>query len=318
MGNMHVHDLDGARNGESGIITDIQRFSVHDGPGIRTIVFSKGCPLRCKWCQNPETFQRNPEVILEVDNCIGCGKCVISCPEKLISVSDEGELETNRNACTACGVCCGECCTKARRIVGKAQTVEEVLAIVRRDMVFYKTSGGGLTLSGGEILAQAGFALELLKRAKEEGIHTAIETSGYGRWEDLEYILKYTDLVLFDIKHLDPEKHKQYTGVGNELIQKNLRRTREVTANIIARLPMIPQVNDDVNTVHQVGVTLRDLDIKEAHILPFHQSGELKWLSLDMDYPFEGWQGLTAEDVLSAKDILEYYGISVSIGGSGK
>lgn len=302
---------------EKAIITDIQRFSVHDGMGIRTLVFFKGCPLRCAWCQNPETYLRTPELMYSRSECIGCGACIDVCPEKAITIEEDLSIKTNRDKCVLCGKCVDICYANARKIVGKEMSVDDVYKEVMKDEVFYKHSGGGVTLSGGEVTIYPAFASSLLSRLKNSGVHTAIETSGYCKWENMKKILNYTDLVLFDIKHPYSEQHKHYTGVENKLILDNLKKICLEKIPIIIRFPMIPGVNDDPNIIKEVAKIAINAKAIELHILPFHQVGEPKWYSLDKNYTFASKKMPTKESLLLAKSIICDMGINVNIGGTG-
>lgn len=304
------------RTGTLGVITDIQRYSVHDGPGIRTIVFFKGCPLRCKWCQNPETFNLMPEVIYEKADCIGCGRCIQVCREHAVGLKD-GVLITDRAKCTNCGECVFVCPSKSRKMAGDIYTIDEVVERVKRDRVFYKNSGGGLTLSGGEVMMQSVFAQELILATKDLGIHTAVETCGYALRENFRRVALAADLILFDIKHLDTEKHRQYTGVGNDLIHQNLLDTIATGKKVIVRYPLIPGVNDSTKDVEATAAFCKSAGIAEIHLLPFHQAGETKWIGLDKDYSFKGQQGISVAVTMEAASRLKDLGLKVSVGGSG-
>ena len=199
------------RSGEFGVITDIQKYSVHDGPGIRTVVFFKGCPLRCRWCSNPETNSVKRNVMYTVNQCIGCGKCENVCPKQAIRLTRSG-VQIDDAKCVCCGMCVDHCYAGALKIMGRTVTSEEVMREIRQDSVFYKNSGGGITLSGGECTMQPEFAAELLSGAHKSGFNTAVETCGYCGWEAFEKILPYTDFLLFDLKHSDSAEHARYTG----------------------------------------------------------------------------------------------------------
>jgi pyruvate formate lyase activating enzyme len=226
-----------------GRIFDIQRFSIHDGPGIRTTVFLKGCPLRCLWCGNPESIPFEPSLSYLSDRCIRCGDCVAACPERAISLGPDRKAVVDRQKCTACGKCVDRCAPKALEMVGRDESVAEVMAVVRRDADYYEESGGGMTLSGGEPLMQPDFAESLLASAKSEGFHTCVETSGSARWSVLEQLCPFVDLWLFDIKETDNQRHIRYTGLPVSLILANLDRLHRRGAEILLRCPMIPDHN---------------------------------------------------------------------------
>ena len=267
----------------NGNIFNIQPYSIHDGPGIRTTIFFKGCPLRCLWCQNPESQHIHPQLMYYCDLCTGCERCITACPAAAIAQHD-GKVATNRALCTSCGVCASVCSVRAREISGKTMDAIEAAEQACRDKLFFETSGGGVTLSGGEILAQPAFAVEILKRCKEKGVHTAIETTGFARWETLASVLEYTDLVLYDFKHLDSDKHKRLTGVDNHLILENARRLVHVLHRpLIGRIPLIPGLNDDdANLLATARFISQELgrDTK-VHILPYNPLGESKNSSLE-------------------------------------
>jgi glycyl-radical enzyme activating protein len=225
-------------------VTDISRFATHDGPGIRTTVFLKGCPLSCVWCHNPETISPIPEIGYVARKCIGCGECVRVCPEGAHRMED-GAHVFDRDRCIACGACAEVCLGDALTFYGREMIAAEVLAIVLEDRTFYEQTGGGLTLSGGEPLLQPNFCAELLAMAKGEGLHTAVDTCGAVPWEAFERVLPLTDLFLFDLKQTDPALHERYTGAKNTQILANLRRLSASGASIEIRIPVIPGVNDD-------------------------------------------------------------------------
>ncbi|MCL1895256.1 MAG: glycyl-radical enzyme activating protein [Clostridiales bacterium] len=348
-------------------VTDIQRYSVHDGPGIRTVVFFKGCPLRCAWCQNPETQAPESELALFPDRCIGCGECIRVCPSGAIGAAEDGPstgrepspgaaedgpstgqgrcteaaeegpstgrepspgaaeeglssdwgLRTDRGLCTACGACVQVCYAGARCIYGKPMTVADVLEEAVRDRVFFDNSGGGVTLSGGEPLFQATAAAKLLRQLKVFGIHTAVETCGYGDGDDFSHILAHTDCVLFDIKHMDSAKHLEFTGVDNALILENLDRAAGSNADLVIRLPLIPGVNDDDENLRQTAGLAQKVGAKEVHLLGFHQAGRSKWQGLGRDYRFAALGGAAPEKLDAAKAIFEAVGVGACIGGGG-
>ena len=288
-----------------GTIFDIQRFSIHDGAGIRTLVFMKGCPLDCLWCCNPESQSTRPELLLFPTRCIGCGSCREACQHDAVSPGEAGIFSTNHPACEICGRCVETCPAGARALSGRLASVAEVLREVERDQIFYRTSGGGVTVSGGEPLFQAGFVAELLKACRRQGIDTAIETCGHAAWEDFACVLAHTDSVLFDLKHMDPIAHRRFTGVGNELILANLRRAVEGGARVVLRLPLVPGYNTDADTVRAVAALARELSIAELHLLPYHRLGESKYEASGRTYPLHDLAPPSAEQIQALKRTSE-------------
>lgn len=300
---------------QKAVITDIQRFTVHDGPGLRTMVFFKGCPLRCKWCQNPETWNSKPEILYYADQCIRCGNCTAICPVGAIRLTETGVIKAS-SQCVGCGKCAEVCYADAMKQSGKYMSVDEILAVVLKDQVFYEQSCGGMTLSGGECTLYAEFAQELLKKAQKYGIHTAIETCGFCAWERLHRMLEYTDLLLFDIKVPYSDKSIQYTGKDCRIIVENLRKAATLGKKIVLRYPMIPGVNDDMASLKTIGKIGADNKIQEIHILPFHQMGQSKWHALGRKYDCEHWEIASMDSAEEAARILRQYYPYVSIGGS--
>lgn len=256
-----------------GTLFQIQRFSVHDGPGIRTTVFFKGCPLRCKWCHNPEGMDRAPQVSFIAERCLHCGVCEGVCESGVHAVTpDSHTLE--RSACTACGMCADSCPASAVELVGREYTVTEVVGVVIRDEPFYRTSGGGITLSGGEPLAQIDFTEALLTEAKRRSLHCCVETSGYATFATIARIQPMVDLFLYDLKETDDERHKAYTGVSNRVILENLRRLHDDGAQIRLRLPLIPGVNDCDDHLSAAAKLIETLpNLEGVEIMPYHRLG---------------------------------------------
>lgn len=295
------------------IVTDIQRYSLHDGPGIRTVVFFKGCPLSCKWCQNPETNRMDAEILFTQEYCIGCGACIEACKYRYIS-GWRGTLTTDPK-CTHCGDCTRVCPSKTRKLVGEEYTLDSLLAILLRDSVFYRNSGGGVTLSGGEVTAQYTFATLLLDKLKKAGIHSAIETCGYASESVMINIALGTDLILFDLKHPNAQQHAFYTGVDNKRILRNLDMILERKRPVIIRLPLIPGANDDSETLRQTAQLCLARGIHEMHLLPFHQGGQSKWHGLNRPYAFKNTPSLGPRQIEEAQKLLESFGLSVNVGG---
>ena len=297
------------------IITAVERGAVHDGHGFRTTVFFKGCPLRCGWCHNPETHETTPQLLYTQSKCAGCHACAATCRRGALVWENDG-LEIDFDRCDTCGECVKTCPTGAMLVVGEEKTLDDLVREVLRDQVFYKNSGGGVTLSGGELSLQADFAAAFLKKLKEAGIHTAIETCAHTSGKKFASLIKYTDTVLFDLKHSDSEKHRKYTGCGNELILKNLELTRRMCREIIVRVPLIPGVNDGIDVLEGICRICLRHDIKMLNLLPFHQLGEAKWDALQKEYPFRGVKTMASADIMKARDICASMGLNVSIGGS--
>lgn len=300
-----------------GTITEIQKYSVHDGPGIRTVVFFKGCPLACRWCANPETHTADRSVLYTPAHCICCGKCRTVCQAGAISYDSKSVVIDDR-VCVLCGACAEHCYAGALKLLGRRAAADEIMDVVMQDQVFYRHTGGGITLSGGEATRQADFALDLLRTSKERGITTALETCGYCSWAQLKPILRYTDYLLYDLKHLDPEVHRRYTGVNNQLILSNLDRASRLPLDLILRYPLIPGVNDDVDHVRRVGEMAIRTGAREVHILPFHQFGASKWENLRMEYVFKNVGEPGDQDVEARRTQLTGMGLAVNIGGGGE
>ena len=297
----------------AGTVFDIQRYSIHDGPGIRTIAFLKGCPLSCLWCCNPESQNPKPEVMYQASRCIHCGKCIKACQFGAIDPQNIGLV--NHSVCTACGECANVCPTGALTMKGKRMTVEQVVQELKRDEINYRRSGGGITLSGGEPLVQSGFATELFKACQSKGWHTAIETTAYASDEAIEQAFPFVDLALLDIKSVDNEKHRRFTGVSNEMILKNARRISELTHTVV-RVPTVPQVNaspEGIRAICEFVLTLNQ--VKTVHLLPYHTYGENKYDLLGREYQMDPNASVSAEEIEELKKIVEHYGLQCVIGG---
>jgi pyruvate formate lyase activating enzyme len=296
-----------------GTVFDIQRFSIHDGPGIRTIVFLKGCPLSCLWCSNPESQKLKPVLMYQSMNCIHCGKCISACKIGAISFSNKNFID--RDICTACGECVNVCPTSALTLKGKKMTVEQVIKELKKDAIVYRRSGGGITLSGGEPLVQSEFARELLKACKAQGWHTAIETTAYANTETIEEVFPYIDLALMDIKSVDSEMHKKYTGVPNEKILENAKLVSKIT-KMVVRVPLVPDFNSSEKDILELCDYVKTLnDINTVHLLPYHTYGENKYDLLGRDYLMKKTRAFALGEVEKLQKIIEEQGIKCVIGG---
>jgi len=261
---------------KEGLIGDIGRYSLHDGPGIRTTVFFKGCPLRCPWCHNPEFIAARPEIAFSPARCIGCGDCRDICPEAALTVADIARLDRSR--CTGCGLCAGCCPTKALEQVGRRYEVNELTDILLRDRLFYAASGGGVTLSGGEPTAQLAFCGELLARLHREGIHTVMETNGFFAWDEFcAACLPFLDLILFDVKIADPSRHRSIIGVDNGVILANLQRLLAARPDdVIPRVPLIPGYTADTENISRLAPLFKKLKVRRCSLLAYHPFGLAK------------------------------------------
>jgi pyruvate formate lyase activating enzyme len=313
----------GAAGKVSGVVTNIQVYSLHDGPGVRTLVFLKGCPLRCDWCCNPECINPKLEVEFYKSKCIQCGACLKACSKKAINpdLKLKSGFKIDKHLCDECGDCVQTCPAEALKLVGRIVSVDEVMEKVRKDKYFYLTSSGGLTVSGGEPLYQFEFTRELLRRAHEENINTAIETCGYAPWKRYEQILPYLNLVLYDIKHMDPVKHKQMTGASNRLILSNLKKLSQSGVPLVIRLPLIPGFNLDHDNIAKTADFISNLDnVTEVNLMPFHQLGKDKYFRLCRVYSLEKLKALDSDTkgmarVRDIKSTLEARGLRVTVGG---
>ncbi|MGN0159402.1 MAG: glycyl-radical enzyme activating protein [Brotaphodocola sp.] len=290
----HVSAEELTSTSKRGIIFNIQRFTIHDGPGLRTELFLKGCPLHCDWCSNPESWKPQIQVGIYKTKCISrkkCGMCEDGCPDKSMLNFYRGKLvSVDREKCTDCLRCYNECPSDAIKQWGKSMSVEECMEEIRKDIGYYERSGGGVTVSGGEPLVQSDFVAELFRTCKEEGIQTCLESTFYADWEHAENVLKYTDIVISDIKHMNSEIHKQYTGGGNELILENLKKLAAENREIILRIPVIPNVNDDMENIEATAdFILNEMGgkIRTLQLLSFMRLGEEKYASLGIPYKMQ-------------------------------
>ncbi len=300
------------------LIFNTQKYNMYDGPGVRTIVFFKGCPLRCQWCSNPEGQKRGFEVFYKVDLCVNCGTCAEVCPSGVHGFSSDGKHKIERGAqCVGCRKCETACPRAALGISGQMHSISNLMAIIEEDMPFYETSGGGFTLGGGEALAQPEAAANLLMACKQKGINTAMETCGYAKPEALLKAAEFTDLFLFDLKHMDSERHRALTGVRNESILKNMRLLLENRYQVKARLPLLTGMNDDEAALRQIVDFLRPWqdrkNFKGVDLLPYHKLGVHKYSLLGMEYPLKGEYGFSDNDLEKIRLFFERNGLEVSV-----
>ncbi len=301
-------------------VFNIQTYCIHDGPGIRVTVFVKGCPLRCTWCANPESNLKKPQLMFYKDKCTGCGRCVAVCPKHAVEIYETANgyrAYTDRKVCVDCGACVKDCPAEAREIAGETMDVQMVLERVLADKLFLDSSGGGMTISGGECLFCPEFSENLLMAAHEEGISTAVESSVFAATDVIDRIYAHVDLALCDIKHMDPQKHKEYVGVSNEQILRNIIHiNQELQVPVWIRVPTVPGYNDDDQNIHAIGKFVSEHLTKDTRVclLPYHRLGESKNESLghEMNWSIE----IPSDEHMNhLKKIMESYGIMTQIGG---
>jgi len=295
-----------------GLIFDISRYAIHDGPGIRATIFFKGCPLRCQWCHNPEGQESKPEIIIKEERCVvECDSCLSACPQNAIS-KDGTSIIVDRIQCDSCGKCKEVCVYEAFDIIGREVTVQQVLEEVEKDRIFFDESGGGVTFSGGEPLVQPDFLEALLVEFKTRGIRTTVDTSGYAPFEILDRVSDNVDLYLYDIKIMDEKKHKDYSGVSNRIILENLRRLSEKDKRICIRIPIIPGINDDRENIESIASYLLSLkNIKKINLLPFHRGGVQKYKRLGKKNLLDKLQPPSDEKIEEIKKTLRNFGFSL-------
>ena len=297
-----------------GMIFNIQKFSINDGPGIRTVVFFKGCPLKCAWCANPESQEPRLQILWDSKKCIGCRTCVKTCPSMAIQDGASGIVIDHRRCCGSgiCserGICIEKCPAHALKAEGERKSVDEIVRVVMQDEEFYAESGGGVTLSGGEAAMQPDFAIALLRALKERNVHTAIETTGFASPTVFGRLLPYVDLLLFDIKHWDKEKHLEATGVSNAVILANMKFAIEQGKEVLPRLPVIPGYNDSAEDAAGFVRRLREVGAGRVQLLPFHQFGENKYHMLGKEYAFAQAKALHPEDLQDFRQVFLANGV---------
>jgi len=299
----------------SNLVTNIQGYSIHDGPGIRTVVFLKGCGLKCRWCSNPECISPHPEVGFIKALCTKCGKCAEVCPDGAL-VYEAGKLpRIEHERCSGCGACSSVCSYEAIVLYGKQMNADEVFDAVNRDKMFYQPSGGGVTVSGGEALLQPQFVCDLFKKCRAAGIHICMETSGYAAESALRQVLPYTDYVLYDLKYLNSKKHRQYTGKPNSLILANAKIVAASGVETLFRMPLIPGINDDMQNIKETADFLHGLgnNTPRIELMPYHRLGKGKYESLDKEYRLSGVLAPEPDEVESVKKAFEVNDIICSI-----
>ncbi|HML03424.1 MAG TPA: glycyl-radical enzyme activating protein [Candidatus Bathyarchaeia archaeon] len=298
---------------KSGVVFNVERYAIQDGPGIRTTVFFKGCPLRCWWCHNPEGQKKGFELVFRPSRCIECGKCLKSCTRQALAYVSK-QLVIDRKRCTVCGACVCKCPSEALSIAGKRTSVEEVMKIIEKDMPFYDESRGGVTFSGGEPLMQPDFLEALLEECVKKGINTALDTSGYASSHVVDRFCRKIDLFLFDVKIMGDLRHRKYTGVSNRRILENLQRMVKNGGRVEVSLPIIPGINDDEENIEKTGEFLASLrKIESVSLLPYHRMGVDKYKSLGKPYKLAETQILSAEKMKMIKGELEAFGLKVRV-----
>jgi pyruvate formate lyase activating enzyme len=302
-------------NNLTGLVYDLQKFAIHDGPGIRTLVYMKGCPLKCLWCSTPQTQKKGFEILYNETNCKKCGRCGAVCPLKAIKVTEEA-VEIDRVLCNNCAKCVEACPNQALELLGKRMTVDELFREVDKDSPFYRRSGGGVTVGGGEPTMQHEFVAALLQKCRQRYIHTAIETCGYVRGEHLEALLKHLDLVYVDVKHMDARKHKEITGVSNERILENVARAC-AERPVIIRIPTVPGINDSDDNVMDTALFARKLgsNLIRVEILPYHKFGTQTYARTGRKYTLPDVQPPSDEHMNRLKAMIESCGVKAQVGG---
>jgi pyruvate formate lyase activating enzyme len=297
------------------LIFDIDRFAVHDGPGIRTAIFLKGCDWTCSWCHSPESQSQTREIAYYETKCIGCLTCVNLCKQGAISFHPDRKIVIDRERCNICGECVMGCCAEALKLIGEWMTVGQLLKIAVKDKIFYECSGGGVTLTGGEVTVQAEFSAHFLGACKDQKIHTAVETSGFSRWSRLKTIIRPVDLILYDVKAMDARIHRKETGVSNRLSLDNLRKIRQLfpEKEIQIRVPCIPGISDTEENIHKTSQFIRFLGITHLALLPYNETASAKYQWLGKAYTHPDWKTQSPAHMQRLKTIATSYGLEVKV-----
>lgn len=300
-----------------GRVFDIKRYATGDGPGIRGLVFLKGCPLKCAWCANPESQRSESEIFFYRDRCIGCGRCVAVCPTGAIAMDPAKGLTTDASKCTACGRCVDACLVGARARVGEDRAVDDILRLLERDRAFYDNSGGGITLTGGEPLAQPDFARDLLHACREMGLHTAIETSGHAEWDAFEEVISHVELMYYDLKHSDSGVHRAWTGQPIDRIQRNFIRLGDSFAGrVVVRIPYVPGFNDSPAVLDRLfAIAKRVRNVSRVEVLPYHRLGLTKYAALGRTCAVGDLEPVQKADLESLRVLGRRHGVQVEIDG---
>lgn len=294
-----------------GLVFNVQRFSLHDGPGIRTTVFFKGCPLSCRWCHNPEGIDAAPQLAADAVKCIGCGACIAVCPAAALALNEQGRVEVDFGRCTLCRKCAAVCPTETLEVIGREVAVNELKAELLKDRIVFEESGGGVTVSGGEPFGQPEFLVALLKELKEENVHTAVDTSGCAPWEAIEEAAGWTDLFLYDLKLVDSAESAGYTGGSGEEIRRNLPELIARGYDVLVRVPVIPTVNDSREHLALLGEFLRESGAVDVELLAYHRLGVAKRFKLGQNFLLPDIAEPPESAMQAAVDFLKQYGLNI-------